>query len=85
MLRKWLRRLMGWDTFELFARVQREHYRALEKRVDAAEEQITTQAAELARLTAKRDRVGQARPVVDWETAQAAFLGDPKNFEGKEN
>lgn len=78
LIRKWLRALIGWD--ELSRRLA-----SLEERIAMMGEVQDIMEKKLGRMN-KRDRAGDPLVVTDWETAQAAFLSDPKNFEqGKEN
>lgn len=81
LIRKWLRALIGWD--ELSQRDER--LSSLEERIAMMGEVQDIIEKKLGRMN-KRDRAGDPLVVTDWETAQAAFLSDPKNFEqGKEN
>ena len=81
VIRQWLRRLIGWPVIHEYARQHGERIHVLEKRIDDLEHRLDAAEQATARLRAKRDHAGQSAPIVDWETAQAVFLGDPKNFD----
>ena len=80
MIRKWLRRMIGWDEMEAHLNLADSRLTIVISRADRADGMLETQSKRIDLITYRRDIAHVPEPVLDWEAQQQAFLENQDNF-----
>jgi hypothetical protein len=80
MIRKWLRRMIGWNEMQARLDLSDVRLTVVVTRANEQDSAIEAQRKRIDVIAYRRDIAHVPDPVLDWEAQQQAFLSNPDNF-----